>query len=179
MEHSREKIMTTNSNRLDIELLKKDVSSINSMHQKMEDAVDRLENAANDITRGLYEQKEHSRHQDRINKEIEDQLEKHIIESQERSKELNKKIECVDEKIEKVNQELTSKIEQSQSAIVKEMLASREELRQEISKINDNFSKKIGEIDTWRYMVMGAIAFIVFFVGNISGISTVLTKLFR
>jgi chromosome segregation ATPase len=181
MEHSKEIHMSINNkdHRLEIELLKKDVSSINSMHHKMENAVEKLENVADDITRSLYEQRERLRHQEHINNDIEKQLENHVKESQERSLELNKKIECVDDKIEKVNQELTAKIEQSQTAIVKEMMNGREELRQEITKLNNNFGQKIGDIDAWRYMVMGAIAFVVFIIGNISGISTVLTKLFR
>lgn len=182
MENNKEIHMAANNGkdyRLEIELLKKDVSSITELHNKMESTVDKLETVAYDISKVVHEQEHRLKHQDHINKDMEEQLEKHIKESEERSKELNKKIECVDDKIDKVNSELTNKIQQSQTVIITEMLAGREQLRQELNKFGEGMNKKINEIDTWRYMVMGAIAFIVFIVGNISGISTILTKLFR
>lgn len=169
--------------KVEIELLKKDISSIQQLNDKMEASIDKIETAASDISRVLtlheYKTSHQEQIQNKINKDLEDQLDKHIQDSQDRSDKLNKKIEDVDDKIEKVNTELTEKIQQSQATIVEEMLRGRVELRQEITKLNDNFGKKIGELDAWRYMVMGAIAFIVFIIGNISGITTVLTKLFR
>jgi predicted nucleic acid-binding Zn-ribbon protein len=169
--------------RLEIELLKKDVCSMKHLHEKMENSIDKIDTAANDISNLLFAQEQRTKNQEKIqnhiNRDLEDNLNKHIQDSQNRYKELNNKIEIVDDKIEKVNKEVTEKIEQSQSAIVREMLEGREQLRIEIIKINDTFGKKMGDIDAWRYMVMGAIAFVVFIIGNISGIATIFTKLFR
>ena len=183
MEINKEISMSTNNgtrdHKLEIELLKRDVTSIREFNQKLDDTVDKIEEAARDIKTNLTQHEYKILHQEHINKDMEEQLEKHIKESEERARELNTKIECVDDKIEKVNSELTEKIQQSQVTIIEHMLRGRVELRQDINKINDNFGKKIGELDAWRYMVMGAIAFIVFIVGNISGITTAITKLFR
>jgi chromosome segregation ATPase len=161
--------------RLEIELLKKDVDSVSHLYERMEKSISKLEVAANDLSRVSFEQDQRFKHQDTINEDMEKKLEKHIIESDERSKELNKKIESVDDKIDTVKLDLTQKIQQSQATIVEEMLRGRVELRDEIHKISDNLNKKIGDIDMWRYMIMGGIALFVFLVGNMSGI----TKFFR
>jgi molecular chaperone GrpE (heat shock protein) len=169
--------MSTNGKdyRLEIELLKKDVGSVSHLYERMEKSISKLETAANDLSKVSFEQDQRFKHQDTINEDMEKKLEKHIIESDERSKELNKKIESVDDKIDNVKIDLTQKIQQSQTTIVEEMLRGRVELRDEINKITENLNKKIGDIDMWRYMIMGGIALFVFLVGNMSGI----TKFFR
>lgn len=150
--------------RLEIELLKRDITNVSHLYERIERSITKLENAANDLSKATFEQQQRFKHQDSINEDMEKKLEKHAIESDDRSKELNKKIESVDDKIDSVKMELTEKIQQSQIAIV-----------EEISKIRENLNKKITDIDMWRYMIMGGIALFVFLVGNMSGI----TKLFR
>lgn len=161
--------------KLDIELLKKDVSTVSKLCDKIEISVDKMQTTASDISRGFFEQEQRLKLQDRINRDMEEALEKHIKKSEEHSREMNVKIENVDEKIDMINESLKDKIKESQNAIVAEMQGGREQLKQEIIKISENFNKKINDIDTWRYMIMGAIALFVFLVGNLTGI----TKLFR
>jgi len=161
--------------KLEIELLKKDVSSISNLYERMDNTIEKIETAASDISKIVIQQEQKIKIQEHINRDLETSLERHTRDSEERSRELNSKIECVDDKIDRVNKELTNKIEQTQSTIVSEMMQGRELLKQEIGKVNDNLNKKIGEIDTWRYMVMGGIALAVFIFSNLIG----LAKLFR
>ena len=160
---------------LEIELIKKDVSSISKLHEKMDNTIDKIKDAANDISRVVFQQDQKIKQQENINKDMKEKFEKHTAESEEQSRILNDKIECVDDKIDRVNRELTDKIYQSQNIILTEMLQGREQLKSEISKINENVGKKISDIDAWRYMIMGGIALAVFIISNLIG----LAKLFR
>lgn len=160
---------------LEIELIKKDVTSINKLHEKMDNTIDKIKVAADDISRVVFQQDQKIKQQEIINNDMKDKFEKHTAESEEQSRLLNAKIECVDDKIDKVNRELTDRIYQSQTTILTEMLQGREQLKNEITKINDSVGKKIGEIDAWRYMIMGGIALAVFIISNLVG----LAKLFR
>jgi predicted nucleic acid-binding Zn-ribbon protein len=107
MEINKEISMATNNgtrdHKLEIELLKRDVTSIREFNQKLDDTVDKIEEAARDIKTNLTQHEYKILRQEHINKDMEEQLEKHIKESEERARELNTKIKCVDDKIEKVN----------------------------------------------------------------------------
>ena len=161
--------------KLEVELLRRDVDTINKIHDRMDASIHKMENVADEMSRMIYAQDQKFKYQEKINTDMEKSLEEHIKESEERSKQLNTKIENVDSKLQSINIELTQKIQQSQTTIVDEMLRGRVELRDEINKISENLNKKVGEIDMWRYMIMGGIALFIFLVGNMSG----LTKFFR
>jgi cellobiose-specific phosphotransferase system component IIB len=63
--------------------------------------------------------------------------------------------------------ELTTKIEQVEVSILSEI----QHLKNELVNINTNLNKKIGEIDMFRYMIMGGIALFVFILSNLLGIA--------
>jgi protein subunit release factor A len=150
--------------KLDIALVKKDVSNITRLCEKMDSTIDKMQDVASNLTRivSLQEQKINS--QETINKEVDSKLDNI-------QKEHNKDIEQLNDRISKVNSELTTKIEQSQSHIVAELVNGRQQLRDEINNVNINLNKKIGEIDMWRYMVMGAIVLGVWLFTNLTGLS--------
>ena len=152
--------------KLDIALLKKDIGNITRLCEKMDTTIDKMQDVASNLSRVVYIQEQKLTSQEAINKEVDSKLEN-------LQKEHNKDIEELHDRISKVNTELTTKIEQSQSHIVAELVNGRQQLRDEINNINTNLNKKIGEIDMWRYGVMGAIALAVWFFTNLTGLSKI------
>lgn len=153
--------------RLDIALIKKDLKSIGNLCEKFDITIDKMQEVASDIAKVVYLQEQKLTQQEKINTEVDSKL-------NELQKDHNKDIEELNRKITAVNIELTNKIDQSQSKIVAELLTGRQQLRDEINNINTNLNKKIGEIDVWRYMVMGGIALAVWIFANLSGLSKIL-----
>jgi chromosome segregation ATPase len=152
--------------RLDIELVKKDVNNITKLCEKFDTTIDKMQDVATNLSRIVYLQEQKINQQDSINREVDSKLD-------ELKKDHNKDIEELHDRISKVNTELTSKIEQLQSHIVAELVSGRQQLRDEINNVNTNLNKKIGEIDMWRYMVMGAIALAVWLFTNLTGLSKI------
>ena len=140
--------------RLDIALIKKDLKNIGNLCEKFDITIDKMQEVASDIAKVVYLQEQKLTQQEKINNEVDSKL-------NELQKDHTKDIEDLNRKITAVNIELTNKIDQSQSKIVAELLTGRQQLRDEINNINTNLNKKIGEIDVWRYMVMGGIALAV------------------
>lgn len=131
-------------NKLDIALIKRDIEVIRDTFQQSESAICRLEQVAVDISRNasLHEQKINS--QDRLICDIE-----RVLETQRQDN--NDELEKLNNKINTVNVDLTNKINQTERTILNE-----------IHQMKGDLSKKISEIDMYRYMIMGAIAFGVF-----------------
>lgn len=152
------------SQRIDIELIKKDISNITRLCEKMDTTIDKMQDVASNLSRIVFLQEQKLTAQDATNKEVDEKLESLGKEHEKDTGELH-------DRISKVNAELTSKIEQSQAHIVSEINTSHQKLREEINNVNANLNKKIGEIDMWRYMVMGGIALGVWLFANISGLS--------
>lgn len=153
--------------KLDIALIQKDLKNICNLCEKFDITMDKMQDVASNLTRIVYLQEQKLASQEKINNEVNSKL-------QDLQKDHNKDIEELNRKITTVNMELTSKIEQSQTKIVSELLNGRQQLRDEINNITSNLDKKIGEINIWRYMVMGGIALAVWIFANLSGLSKIL-----
>jgi chromosome segregation ATPase len=134
--------------KVDIAVIKRDIETIRSTFQQSESAISRLEQVAVDISKNasLHEQKLNS--QDRLISDIE-----RVLESQ--RQENNAEIQSLNSKINTVNNELSNKINQTERTIL-----------HEIQQLKFDLSKKITEIDMYRYMVMGGIAVVVFFLSK-------------
>lgn len=132
------------NSRLEIALIKKDIDTIRETYQQSESAICRLEQVAIDISKNasLHEQKINS--QDKLISDIERVLE---TQRQDNSQEMEK----LNNKINTVNVDLTNKINQTERTILNE-----------IHELRGDLSKKITDIDMYRYMLMGAIALGVF-----------------
>jgi uncharacterized phage infection (PIP) family protein YhgE len=153
--------------KLDIALIQKDLKNIGNLCEKMDITIDKMQEVASNLTRIVYLQEQKSTIQEKINNEVDFKL-------NELQKDHNKDIDDLNRKITTVNIELMNKIEQSQTKIVAELHTGRQQLHNEINNINTNLNKKIGEIDVWRYMVMGGIALAVWLFANLSGLSKIL-----
>ena len=136
------------SNKLEIELVKRDVSVISRLCERIDSNVDDMKKVASDLSRIVSLQEQKLQMQEQTNKELESAL------TQQRT-EHDKDVSELSTKINTVNRDLTNKIEQTESVILSEIKTLKKEL-----------TDSIGEINTWRYMVMGGIALAVFLVSN-------------
>jgi len=127
---------------MEIELLKKDISSISRLCEKMDVAIDKIQQVASDLSRIVSLQEQKMQIQEKINEEVETILEKQQKEHKTDIKELNEKI---------------NKIETT--------------ILDELQNVKEDLSKKIGVIEAWRYTVMGAIALATWFVAQALGLA--------
>lgn len=116
--------------KIEIELLKKDVSMISKLCEKMDITIDKLQQVASDISRIVSLQEQKMMVQEKINDEVEKALDRQQKDHVKEIKELN------------------DKIDRTENTIL-----------DELQKVREDLSKKIGVIEAWRYTVMGAIAF--------------------
>lgn len=136
------------SNKLEIELVKRDVSVISRLCERIDSNVDDMKKVASDLSRIVSLQEQKLQMQDQTNKDVETALTQQRLEHDRDVNELSTKINTV-------NRDLTNKIEQTESVILSEIKTLKKEL-----------TDSIGQINTWRYMMMGGIAFAVFLVSN-------------
>lgn len=123
--------------KVEIELLKRDVGMISKLCEKMDTTIDKLQMVASDLSKIVSLQEQKMQAQDNINKEVDRLIEKQQREHASDIKEINQKID------------------KTENAIL-----------DELHKIKDDLSKKINAIETWRYMVMGAISLAVFLIAQ-------------
>lgn len=165
----------TDQDKLEIELMKKDVNSLAKICEKMDGTIDRMQQVTIDISRivSLQEQK-HAMH-DRTNAELERKIDSGQDNAKNENVDVYKRIEQVEsnlsEKIEKVSNE--RKI--GYNKLTDKMHASESRILDEISMLKENVAKRIYEIDMWRYTIMGAIVLGSFLITKFMD----LAKLFR
>lgn len=145
-----------NNQEIEIELLKRDVNMLSKLCEKMDTTIEKMQQVASDIAKIVSVQEQKFQMQDKVNEEVNRVLDKQQKEHTEDIKELNSKIN-------KVSEDLTGKIEKTETIIIEEILKIKEEL----GTFNTNLNNKIGEIDMWRYMIMGGIALGVFILSEI------------
>lgn len=125
------------SQKVEIELMKKDIGMISKLCEKMDTTIDKLQVVATELSKIVSLQEQKMQAQEQINKEVETILER-------QQKEHNTDIK-----------ELNQKIDRTEHAIL-----------QELQKVKDDLGKKINVIETWRYMIMGGISLAVFLIAQ-------------
>ena len=134
--------------KLEIELLKRDVNMITKLCEKFDITIDKMQQVAQDISKIVYLQEKKFEMQEQINKEVDRTLEK-------QQKEHNADIK-----------DLNDRIDKTENAILAEIKV----LKEDFTSMNSSLEKKIGELNVWRYTVMGGVALVVFIVSNFSDI---------
>jgi hypothetical protein len=140
---------------LEVELIKRDISMLSKLCEKFDLTIEKLQTLASDISRIVYLQEQRMGAQDKTNLEFD-----HLIEKGERERLSD--LKDIQIRIQAVHQELNSRIHQVETTVLAEMKA----LKNEMTNLNKTTEKRVGEIDAWRYMVMGAIALGVFLLGK-------------
>jgi len=136
------------TSKLEIELVKKDVSLISKLCEKISGNVEDMKTIITDISRVVSLQEQKIKMQEEDSRELKKEFQDHKDEHEEDIKDLSVRIETV-------NNELTKKIDQTESIILTE-----------IKTIKTELTENIGQINVWRYTVMGAIALAVFLISN-------------
>lgn len=146
-------------NRIEIELLKKDVTTMSALLEKFDTTIDKMQEIASNLSRMVSLQEQRLENQEKITSEVQSILEM-------RRQEHNNNIKDIYNRINTVNKELTDKIEDTERTILHELQAIRSKLETD----KNTFGSRLASIETWKYMVMGALVLISFVIGNISDI---------
>jgi DNA repair ATPase RecN len=141
-------VSNENDNRLEIELLKKDVNVVTSLLGKFDTTLDKLQEIASNLSRMVSLQEQRLENQEEITREVQSILEM-------RRQEHNNNIKDIYNRINTVNKDLTDRIIDTENKILEEIRQLKEELKKEKTSFTDRVSK----IEMWKWMVMGAIAF--------------------
>ena len=140
-------------NRLEIELLKKDVVTMSSLLTKFDTALDKMQDIASNLSKMVSLQEQRIEAQETSTKELQSILEMRRIENNQEIKELHSRITTV-------NRELTEKISDTEKTILAEIQALRTEIKGE----NKGIGARLSQIELWKYgvgMVIVVVAFLV------------------
>lgn len=151
--------------KVDIELLKKDVVTMSALLEKFDTTIDKMQEIASSLSRMVSLQEQRLENQEKTTAEMQSVLEMRRIET-------NNNIKDIYNRINTVNKELTDKIEDSEKSI----LAELQKLRQEIQKEDTGITKRLGQIEMWKYGIAAIVSFLLFLVAN-NAIN--ITKLFE
>lgn len=142
--------------KIDVELLKKDVTMISNLCTKFDATIDKMQEIASNLSRMVSLQEQRIEVQEKITQEVQSVLEKRRLEHVEDTKELHSRITTV-------NRELTQKIDESEKRILAELHSMRDELRAE----KKTFGSRLSEIESWKYMMVGGLMVASWFAAKI------------
>jgi hypothetical protein len=148
--------------RIEIELLKKDVTTMSALLTKFDMALDKMQEIASSLSRMVSLQEQRLEGQEAATKELQSVLEMRRIEQNSEVKELHSRITTV-------NKELSTKIEETEKKILDEIHLLRTELIDEDKKqIADNkgIGSRLSSIEMWKYGVVMIVLFLMFLISN-------------
>ncbi len=142
-------------NRIEIELLKKDVTTMAALLEKFDTTIDKMQEIASSLSKMVSLQEQRIETQERITQEVQGLLEM-------RRQEQQNNIKDVYNRINTVNKELTDKIEDTENKILEEL----KKLRDELTKKDEGIGSRLGSIEMWKYGVAAIISFLLFLIAN-------------
>lgn len=155
--------MTDLDQRVEIELLKRDVNLISSLCEKFDTTIDKMQEIASNLSRIVSLQEQRIDLQEKTTKEIESILEMRRVEHNNDIKDLHSRIGTV-------NRELTERIETTEKNILHELQELRNELRAE----KNTLGSRLLSIETWKWMVVGGAIVLAWLAGRAIDILKVL-----
>ena len=121
----------------EVQLLKRDIEDVKSIHGRLDVAIDKLTDVSNSIHRMLAVHEEKLARQEEASYELEKQIEN-------RRSELLNKID-----------DLHSRITTNTKEIMVSAREQHEEQNKEIQKIREELSGRIGVMEKWRHVLIG------------------------
>ena len=121
----------------EVELIKRDIEDVKSIHGRLDVAIDKLTDVSNSIHRMLAVHEEKLARQEESSVELEQQIEK-------RRSEVLTKID-----------DLHSRITTNTKEIMINAAAQHAEQNKEIQKIREDLSGRIGVMEKWRHVLIG------------------------
>jgi hypothetical protein len=155
---------TEQENRIEIELLKKDVTTMAALLSKFDTTIDKMQEIASSLSRMVSLQEQRIETQERITQEVQGLLEM-------RRQEQQSNIKDVYNRINTVNRELTDKIEDVENKILEEL----KKIREDLSKKDEGIASRVGNIETWKY----GIVLVAVVLAWIAGQANLLDNLFK
>jgi hypothetical protein len=143
--------------RVEIELLKKDVSIMTSLFEKFDKTIDKMQEIASSLSRMVSLQEQRLDNQEGTTKELQSVLEMRRLEHNNDIKELHSRITTV-------NRELSDKIEETEKIILQELQELRKEIKESHTTKEEKehipLMKRLESIEAWKYTMMGGIVVI-------------------
>lgn len=131
----------------DIEVLKRDVQSINRVIEKLDLTIDKLAEVSNGLNRMLSVHEEQINRQHQTDKELYDLVEK-------RRQEAAEQYETLHVKMSAQKAELENQVDQVYEEIFKEL----REMRREQEEHHRYMAERISQLEKWKWFVVGASA---------------------
>lgn len=139
--------------RVEIELLKKDVTIMASLCEKFDTTIDKMQEIASNLSKMVSLQEQRLQTQEETTKDIQSRLEMRRLEHNAEIKELHSRITTV-------NRELTDKIDETEKTILEELRLIREDMKNhhgEESSKDNSLKSRLAKIEQWQYTAIGAI----------------------
>lgn len=140
-------------NKIEIELLKKDVVTMSALLTKFDTALDKMQEIASSLSKMVSLQEQRLETQEEATKELQSVLEMRRLEQNQEIKELHSRITTV-------NRELTEKIECTEKKILDEIQSLRTELKGDSKGIG----ARLTQIEMWKYGAAAIITFLLFLI---------------
>ena len=121
----------------EVQLIKRDIEDIKSIHGRLDVAIDKLTDVSNCINRMLAVHEEKLSRQEESSVELEKQIES-------RRTEVLSKIE-----------DLHSRVTTNTKEIMVNAAAQHAEQNKEIQKIREELSNRVGVLERWRWLIIG------------------------
>lgn len=155
---------TEQENRIEIELLKKDVTTMAALLSKFDTTIDKMQEIASSLSKMVSLQEQRIETQERITHEVQGILEM-------RRQEQQNNIKDVYNRINTVNKELTDKIEDVESKILDEL----KKIREDLTKNKEGIGDRLGKIEMWKY----GLGVVIVVLAWIAGQTDILSKLIK
>jgi len=151
-------------NRIEIELLKKDVTTMSALLEKFDTTIDKMQEIASSLSRMVSLQEQRLENQEKITSEVQSILEMRRLEH-------NNNIKDIYNRINTVNRELTDKIEETEKTILNELQV----IRAKLDNDKQNLGTRINNIEMWKYGIGAVIVVLAW----IAGQTDILSKFFN
>ena len=139
--------MSEQDNKLEIELLKKDVHTMTDLLKKFDIALEKIQEIASNLSRMVSLQENRIEATEEATRQVHQTLEIRRMEHDTDIKELHSRISTV-------NRDLSNKIDETEKIILKELQNMREEMKSD----KGSLSSRIMSMESWKWMVTGAVA---------------------
>lgn len=140
-----------NSLETDVAVLKHEVGQIGQLFTKLDSALDKLGDVANNITKLLAVHEEKIGMSERIDRELFELVEKRRVEMAEDIKEIHSRISTI-------QRELSDEITETEHTIINaldDLKKTLKETKAEHDKKNSDISDRLRELEKWRWVLLG------------------------
>ena len=140
-----------NSLETDVAVLKHEVGQIGQLFTKLDSALDKLGDVANNITKLLAVHEEKIGMSERIDRELFELVEKRRVEMAEDIKEIHSRISTI-------QRELSDEITETEHKIISaldDLKKTLKETKLEHDKKNSDISDRLRELEKWRWVLLG------------------------